>query len=57
MSTVDGYIAGYPIPPLDGPLEAEVAPYRAAKDSLRFPHSEPIPYALVERLAQELATR
>ena len=51
------HIGIYPVPRLDGPLEAEVAPYRAAKDSLRFLHSEPLPYDLVERLARELARR
>ena len=51
------HIGLYPVPRLDGPLEDEVAPYRAAKDSLRFLHSKPLPYDLVERLARELAAR
>jgi uncharacterized protein YdhG (YjbR/CyaY superfamily) len=51
------HIGVYPVPPLDGPLEEEVAPYRAAKDSLRFPHAQPVPYDLVERLARALAAR
>ena len=49
------HIGLYPVQRLEGPLEDEVAPYRAAKDSLRFPHSRPLPYDLVERLARELA--
>ncbi|WP_255347116.1 hypothetical protein [Cellulomonas sp. KRMCY2] len=36
-------------------LEAEVAPYRAQKDTLRFPYRDPIPYDLIERLATALA--
>jgi uncharacterized protein YdhG (YjbR/CyaY superfamily) len=51
------HIGLYPVPRLDGPLEDEIAPYRAAKDSLRFLHSRPLPYDLVERLARELAAR
>ena len=51
------HIGIYPVPPLDGPLEDEVAPYRAAKDSLHFPHTQPVPYDLVERLARALAAR
>jgi uncharacterized protein YdhG (YjbR/CyaY superfamily) len=50
------HIAVYPIPPLDERLELEVAPYRAAKSTLRFPLRKPIPYDLIERLATIAAT-
>ena len=39
------------MPPLDEELEREVAPYRAARSTLRFPLGKPIPYDLIERLA------
>jgi len=66
--TIDGdallYYAGwakhigiYPIPRFDGPLEAEVAPYRAAKDSLRLPLNRPMPYDLIERVLTAMAER
>ena len=44
------HIGLYPIPALDDDLEAEVAPYRAAKDTVQFPYRDPIPYDLIERL-------
>jgi len=50
------HIGLYPIPVLAEPLEADVAPYRTHKDSVRFLYAEPIPYDLIERLAFELGT-
>ena len=44
----------YPIPTVPEPLEAEVAPYRTHKDTVRFLYSQPIPYDLIERLAGHL---
>jgi uncharacterized protein YdhG (YjbR/CyaY superfamily) len=51
------HVGLYPVPPLGGDLEAAIAPYRAKKDSLHFPYSQPIPYDLIERLAAELGRR
>lgn len=48
------HIGLYPIPALAEPLEAEIAPFRTHKDSVRFLYSQPIPYDLIERLATEL---
>ena len=48
------HIGLYPIPALAESLEAEIAPYRTHKDSVRFLYSQPIPYDLIERLATEL---
>lgn len=48
------HIGLYPIPTLDEALEAEVTPYRAPKDSLRFPYRQPIPYDLFARLVAAL---
>ena len=51
------HIGLYPVPSLDQDLEKEIGPFRAAKDTLRFPLGEPIPYPLVERVVAELASR
>lgn len=48
------HIGLYPIPTMDVALEAEVAPYRAAKDTVRFPYRQPIPYDLIARLVAAL---
>ena len=66
--TMDGkallYFAGwkhhvgmYPVPRFDEALEAEVAPYRAAKDTVRFPLKSSVPFDLVERIVAELVRR
>jgi uncharacterized protein YdhG (YjbR/CyaY superfamily) len=44
------HVGLYPIPKLDEALERELAPYRAAKDSVNFPYAKPVPYALIERV-------
>ena len=44
----------YPVATLDSPLEAEIAPYRTAKDSVTFPYTKPIPYELIGRVAAAL---
>jgi uncharacterized protein YdhG (YjbR/CyaY superfamily) len=41
------HVALYPVPVLDGPLEARVSPYRSGKDAVRFLHREELPYDLV----------
>jgi uncharacterized protein YdhG (YjbR/CyaY superfamily) len=51
------HIGLYPIPSLDAELEAEIEPYRAAKDTVRFRYRDPVPWALVERLVAELVSR
>jgi uncharacterized protein YdhG (YjbR/CyaY superfamily) len=44
------HIGLYPVPAADEALERELAPYRAAKGTARFPLREPVPYDLIERL-------
>jgi uncharacterized protein YdhG (YjbR/CyaY superfamily) len=51
------HIGLYPIPVLDDALEAEIRPYRAAKDTVRFRYADPIPWDLVERLVADLVRR
>ena len=51
------HIGLYPVPTLDQPLEGEVAPYRAEKDSVVFPHSAPIPYELIGQVTRAIVAR
>ena len=51
------HVGLYPIPELDAGLEAEIAPYRAKKDSVRFRYADPIPYDLITRVSAEIARR
>jgi uncharacterized protein YdhG (YjbR/CyaY superfamily) len=44
------HIGMYPIPVRDDDLEREIAPYRAATDTVRFPFSQEIPYGLIGRI-------
>jgi uncharacterized protein YdhG (YjbR/CyaY superfamily) len=45
------HISVYPIPKLDDELAETVRPYQSGKGTLKFRLDEPIPYALIERLA------
>jgi uncharacterized protein YdhG (YjbR/CyaY superfamily) len=51
------HIGLYPLPPLDGDLADEVAPYRAATDTMQLKYSQPIPYDLVERVLAVMLQR
>jgi uncharacterized protein YdhG (YjbR/CyaY superfamily) len=51
------HIGLYPIPRFDTELEAEIRPYRTAKDTVRFQYRDPLPWDLVERLIAELVRR
>jgi len=66
--TMDGkallYFAGwkhhvgmYPVPRFDDTLEADVATYRATKDTVRFPLTSGVPLDLVERIVTEMVRR
>lgn len=48
------HISLYPIPSGDPALTAELAPYVAAKGTLRFPLTGPIPLDLIGRVAAQL---
>jgi uncharacterized protein YdhG (YjbR/CyaY superfamily) len=48
------HIGFYPVYRSDDPIEAELEPYREAKDTLRFPHDRPLPDALIERIVRHL---
>lgn len=49
------HIGLYPVPSLPEPLEAEIAPFRAEKDSVVFPHTQDVPYDLIGRVAAAIA--
>jgi uncharacterized protein YdhG (YjbR/CyaY superfamily) len=51
------HVSVYPVPELDEALEHDVAPYRAARATARFPLNRPVPVALIARLAVFLADR
>lgn len=51
------HIGLYPVPTLPEPLAAEVAPYRAEKDSVVFLHRDPMPYDLIARIAKEICAQ
>jgi uncharacterized protein YdhG (YjbR/CyaY superfamily) len=51
------HLALYPLPPLEGALADEVAPYRGAKDAMHLPLGRPIPYELVGRVVAVLLER
>ncbi|WP_411285884.1 iron chaperone [Lapillicoccus sp.] len=46
-----GHLSLYPLPHVEGALAKEVAAYRTAKHTGRFPLSGPVPYDLIGRLA------
>jgi uncharacterized protein YdhG (YjbR/CyaY superfamily) len=48
------HVGLYPIPVFEDGLEAEIAPYRTHKDTVRFFYAEPIPYDLIERVVVAL---
>lgn len=51
------HVGLYPIPVFDQEFEEHVSPYRAAKDTLRFPFRKPIPYDLIEQVVNRLMSR
>jgi uncharacterized protein YdhG (YjbR/CyaY superfamily) len=48
------HISIYPIPAGDDDLERDLAPYRAARGTARFPFDKPLPGELIERLVMRL---
>jgi uncharacterized protein YdhG (YjbR/CyaY superfamily) len=48
------YISLYPAPSGDETFEREVAAYRAQRSTLRFPHNQPMPYDLIDRVLELL---
>lgn len=48
------HVSVYPLPHPDPDLDAELEPYRAGKGTLRFPLDEPMPLALIQKVATRL---
>jgi uncharacterized protein YdhG (YjbR/CyaY superfamily) len=51
------HVSVYPIPQGDEALERDLAPFRAAKGTLKFPLDRPVPYELIGRAAALLAAQ
>lgn len=51
------HVALYAVPVFEGGLEASVAPFRAAKDTVRFPVASPLPEELVTAIVTEIVAR
>ncbi|MET0734451.1 MAG: DUF1801 domain-containing protein [Microbacterium sp.] len=51
------HIGLYPVPTLDDPLQTELAPHRAEKDSVVFSHTKPIPYELIGRVTAAIVAK
>ena len=63
--TLDGryvvYFAGwkhhvslYPVPAGDAQFQEEIAPFRVSTGTVHFPLGQPVPYDLIERMAEHL---
>ena len=48
------HVGLYPVARGDDDFEEAIAPYRAAKDSVNFLYSKPIPFDLITRIAQHV---
>jgi uncharacterized protein YdhG (YjbR/CyaY superfamily) len=51
------HISLYPAPRGDDAFESQLAPYRSAKSTLKFPLSKPVPYDLIGQVARLAAAR
>jgi uncharacterized protein YdhG (YjbR/CyaY superfamily) len=49
------HISVYPVPSGDDAFQADIAPFRAGKGTLKFPLDKPVPYSLIGRTAALLA--
>jgi uncharacterized protein YdhG (YjbR/CyaY superfamily) len=49
------HVSVYPVPAGDDAYERRVAPYRSGKGTAKFPLDQPVPYDLVEQMAELLA--
>lgn len=49
------HVSVYPVPSGDADFNESVAPYRAAKGTMKFPLGKPVPYELIGRAAALLA--
>jgi uncharacterized protein YdhG (YjbR/CyaY superfamily) len=47
------HIGLYPVPSTTAALKKEIAPYRAAKSTLRFPIDKPLPLSLIRKVVKQ----
>jgi uncharacterized protein YdhG (YjbR/CyaY superfamily) len=47
----------YPVPRGDHEFESAVADYRSATDSVTFLYSKPVPFSLITRIVEDIASR
>lgn len=47
------HIGIYPAPSGDDAFEQSIAPYKAAKATLQFPHDQPLPLPLIKKIVQQ----
>jgi uncharacterized protein YdhG (YjbR/CyaY superfamily) len=57
MGSWKKHVGLYPIYPQSPGLEAEIAPLRSGKDTVKLVYSKPIPYPLVARLVKAIVKR
>lgn len=48
------HVSIYPVIHNDSALQQEIEPYKAGRGTLHFPLSKPIPYELIEKVAESL---
>jgi len=51
------HIGLYPVPVADADLEAEIAPLRSDKDTVKLMYDRPLPHDLLSRIAQFIAAQ
>jgi len=51
------HIGLYPVPVADDDLEAEIAPLRSDKDTVKLMYDRPVPHDLLSRIAQFMAAK
>ena len=51
------HIGIYPLPAMDPALAAEVAALRGTRDTLKLPHSRPLPRELVARVVEAMVAQ
>jgi uncharacterized protein YdhG (YjbR/CyaY superfamily) len=51
------HVGLYPLPRFDEAFERALVPYRTARDTVRFLYADPVPHALIDRIARAIVDR
>jgi uncharacterized protein YdhG (YjbR/CyaY superfamily) len=51
------YVSMYPVPEGDAEFEAEIAPYKAGKGTVRYAHKQPLPMPTIEHFVRQAVAR